>query len=127
MKNVVFLGVCLLFAASAFGQDAETVDFMRSLNEGLNQGNFFKTAMDIGGIPFLPGLYLSRKQSTYVTFGIMVNNTDNETQNPLLSDVLQTATLLKAAFLVRRNKTNVILFFDYYKTGQWGLSLRLKY
>jgi hypothetical protein len=125
MKKAVVFGVCLMLAAPVFAQDTASIDYLRGLNEGFTQGSFWKSAMKNGSVPFFPGLYLSRKQATYVTFGILVNN--EEPDDSLPDEVLQTAILLKAAFLVRRNKTNVILFFDYFKDGQWGLSLRLRY
>jgi hypothetical protein len=124
--------VCVFFlpAAFAFSQNFEYVDFFRDLNDTINNYDFENYKIGGEGLLFVPSIYLSRRWQTYASFGVMVNNpfiekSDYENEN--IPDEHQVTTIFKAAFVLKRKKTNVLLYFDYHSDYSWGISLKLRF
>jgi hypothetical protein len=133
MKKSGLLCLLLFPAIMCYSQEVELVEFLLDLNEAINNFDFSETEFD--NFIILPSLYISRKRDTYASLGILLNNSfigyfhrnsqveiENPDDNP--SPVI---TLLKAAFVFKRKKTNVTLYFDYFSDYSWGLSLKLRF
>lgn len=132
MKIPALLPVLFCLSITAAAQEAELLNSVKYWNNALNRPELWQNGLDAKGIAFFPGLYLSKKRATYITFGFMVNNEEtaedgSEDIKPSIDGLLQTATLLRTAFLVRRNRKNIIVYFDYNNDDSWGLSVKLKY
>ena len=114
----------LLFTELSFGQDSNMVDFLRGLNTTISEFDLSNQSKKNEGILLMPGFYISSKWETYINVGFMLKpmyqidpRTEEEESN----------ILIKAAFFIRRKKTNFVLLLDYNKDESWGISVRLKF
>jgi hypothetical protein len=130
MRKLAVVCVLFLLTASAFSQELDYADFFRDLNDTINNFDFENYKAGSDGLLFVPSIYVSKRWETYASFGIMVSNPFLEKTSYEKEDITgehQVTTILKAAFVLKRKKTNVILYFDYNSDYSWGISLRLKF
>ena len=121
----------LLSAGQSYCEQTVNADFVRSLNNSMNQAVAGNNTHE--GILLFPGAYYSKKHKTYAGLGFMIDSVEilqkieGEEEEEEGKYVLnQTAALMRLAFYIRRKKTNLTLLFDYHKDKSWGISFKLK-
>ena len=129
-RRYVLILAFLLSAGQSFCEETINADFIRGLNDSINQavaGNYRHE-----GILLFPGAYYSRKYKTYAGLGFMIDSVEilqkyeegeEEEEGYILN---QKAALMRLALYFRRKKTNITLLFDYHKDKSWGISFKVK-